>query len=124
MTTPSYPLIPVRAMLCTNQRWKSRNTINTGMVTIEAKASKSPHNFGSCPKKDWMPTVRGRTSIPRVTIKGHMNRFQAASACRMATVAKIGLESGSTMFQKIRNRLAPSTSAASSRSFGKPMKNW
>ena len=31
-----YPLIPVDAMLCTNERWKTRNRSNTGMVIIVA----------------------------------------------------------------------------------------
>ncbi len=42
----------------------------------------------------------------------------------IVTTASTGLESGSTIFQKIRIRPAPSMSAASSSSPGSDRKNW
>lgn len=57
-------------------------------------------------------------------MKGHRKLFHAPMNTKIATAPRIGRDSGSTIDQKIRSRLAPSISAASSSSKGIWSKNF
>ncbi len=52
-----------------------------------------------------------------------MNEFQAYRNMNVARVAMAGQLSGTKMVHRMRHRLAPSTTAASSRSLGMDRKN-
>src|SRR5689334_25017148 len=66
-------------------------------------------------------TVRARVDEVRVTAS--RNSFQEAMKARMAAVAMPGAASGMTTLRNAWKRVAPSTRAASSRSFGISRKN-
>jgi hypothetical protein len=59
-----------------------------------------------------------------IAISGQTRSFHAPSRVKIASVARAGLASGSTIRQKTPNVLHPSIRAASSSSRGSDRKNW
>ena len=59
-----------------------------------------------------------------VTMNGHRKLFHAPMNTKIATAARIGRDSGSTIDQNTRRRPAPSIRAASSSSIGTWSKNF
>ncbi len=64
-----------------------------------------------------------RAVFDDVSVVASRNSFQAAMKVRMPSVARPGAASGTTTLRNAWKCVAPSTSAASSRSFGISRKN-
>ena len=70
------------------------------------------------------PTGRVRMEPSLVEMKGQRKLFHALMNTKIATAARMGRESGRMIWVKIRIRLAPSITAASSSSRGIWSKNF
>ena len=90
----------------------------TGAVATIAAASTWPQGTWYCPRNSAIATGTVCRSGPSVNDSAKRNSFQLYTNVRMAVAASPGKASGTITSRKARNRLAPSTIAASSSSAG------
>jgi hypothetical protein len=105
--------------------WNSRTRMISGIeiATDAADCVPSGTSNSDDPVNCEIATGAVRAATELVSVVASRNSFHAAMNVRMAVVARPGAASGTTTLRNASKCVAPSTSAASSRSFGISLKN-
>src|SRR5690606_5769767 len=91
------PLRPEDARLWTNQRWKRRKTTRTGSTMTTPKSQISPLSEGGWPWNTAIASGSGRFCGWSIIMTGHRKEPHVVRKDKIATVAKTGLDIGTTM---------------------------